>query len=226
MYKRQDPLGAVYSRYSDAARRPTHEPVLLERHCLPPETAREVFALYREYHGPLSIFSDGRSYLDGTGMALFQNRHIQRHSTEARQPDDGRTHVVRDLDEWMSRHAHEVEKQCLFFAEQDQVPQALARFRAMPGVEVVQGSPDNIEVTAKGVDKGSALLALADRLGIPRAQTLAVGDSENDRAMLEKAGVAAVMANGMERVKQLADIVSENDCDHDGVAEIFARLSV
>ena len=30
-----DPLGAVYSRYSDAARRPTHEPVLLERHCLP-----------------------------------------------------------------------------------------------------------------------------------------------------------------------------------------------
>ena len=73
---------------------------------------------------------------------------------------------------------------------------------------------------------GSALLALADRLGIPHECTLAVGDSDNDRAMLEKAGVAAVMANGMERVKQLADIVSENDCDHDGVAEIFARLSV
>ena len=71
-----------------------------------------------------------------------------------------------------------------------------------------------------------ALLALADRLGIPHECTLAVGDSDNDRAMLEKAGVAAVMANGMERVKQLADIVSENDCDHDGVAEIFARLSV
>lgn len=30
-----DPLGAVYSRYADAAQRPTHEPVLLERHCLP-----------------------------------------------------------------------------------------------------------------------------------------------------------------------------------------------
>lgn len=221
-----DPLGAVYSRYSDAIQRPTHEPVLLERHCLPPETAREVFALYREYHGPLSIFSDGRSYLDGTGMALFQNRHIQRHSTEARQPDDGRTHVVRDLDEWMSRHAHEVEKQCLFFAEQDQVPQALARFRAMPGVEVVQGSPENIEVTAAGVDKGEALLTLADRLGIPRAQTLAVGDSENDRAMLEKAGVAAVMANGMPQIKALADLVTTADCDHDGVAEVFGTLGL
>ena len=55
------------------------------------------------------------------------------------------------------------------------------------GVEVVQGSPDNIEVTAAGVNKGESLLALADHLGIPREATLAVGDSENDRAMLEKA---------------------------------------
>ena len=221
-----DPLGAVYSRYSDAIQRPTHEPVLLERHCLPPETAREVFALYREYHGPLSIFSDGRSYLDGTGMALFQDRHIQRHSTEARQPDDGRTHVVRDLDEWMSRHAHEVEKFCMFFHSAKEAQQYLPRFTAIEGVEVVQGAPDNIEVTAAGVNKGESLLALADHLGIPREATLAVGDSENDRAMLEKAGVAAVMANGMEHIRKLADIVSENDNDHDGVAEIFARLGL
>ena len=53
-----------------------------------------------------------------------------------------------------------------------------------------------------------------------------MGDSENDRAMLEKAGVAAVMANGMEQIRKLADIVSENDNDHDGVAEIFARLGI
>ena len=70
------------------------------------------------------------------------------------------------------------------------------------------------------------LLALADHLGIPREATLAVGDSENDRAMLEKAGVAAVMANGMEQIRKLADIVSENDNNHDGVAEIFARLGL
>ena len=221
-----DPLGAVYSRYADAARRQTHQPVRLLHRPMPPETAREAFALYQEYHGPLSIFSDGCAYLDAPGMELFQARKNRHLSTEARQPDDGRTHVVRDLDEWMSRHAHEVEKQCLFFAEQDQVPQALARFRAMPGVEVVQGSPENIEVTAAGVDKGAALLTLADRLGIPRAQTLAVGDSENDRAMLEKAGVAAVMANGMPQIKALADLVTTADCDHDGVAEVFETLGL
>ena len=135
-----DPLGAVYSRYADAARRQTHQPIRLLHRPMPPETAREAFALYQEYHGPLSIFSDGCAYLDGTGMALFQNRHIQRHSTEARQPDDGRTHVVRDLDEWMSRHAHEVEKFCMFFDSAEIAQAALPRFRALPGVEAVMAN--------------------------------------------------------------------------------------
>lgn len=221
-----DPMSAVYSRYCNAAEHRTTEPVPLIARPMPVELAREAFALYMEYPGAMSVFCDGRTYRDTVAMERFARRNARRGSTEARQPNDGRFTVVRDLTEWMSRHAHEVEKQCLFFAEQDQVPQALARFRAMPGVEVVQGSPENIEVTAAGVDKGEALLTLADRLGIPRAQTLAVGDSENDRAMLEKAGVAAVMANGMPQIKALADLVTTADCDHDGVAEVFETLSL
>ena len=126
----------------------------------------------------------------------------------------------------MSRHAHEVEKFCMFFDTAEQAQAALPRFRALAGAEVVQGSPDNIELTAQGVDKGTALLALADLLHIPREATVAVGDSENDRAMLEKAGIAAVMANGMPQIKAIGSIVSEADCDHDGVAELFGRLGI
>ena len=44
--------------------------------------------------------------------------------------------------------------------------------------------------------------------------------------MLEKAGIAAVMANGMPQIKALGDLVSEADCDHDGVAELFGRLGI
>ena len=80
----------------------------------------------------------------------------------------------------MSRHAHEVEKFCMFFDSIEIAQAALVRFRAFPGIEAVQGAPDNVEVTAAGVDKGTALLALADRLGIPREATLAIGDSDND----------------------------------------------
>ena len=146
--------------------------------------------------------------------------------TEAIQPNDGRFTILRDQSEWMSRHAHEVEKFCMFFHSVKEAQQYLPRFTAIEGVEVVQGSPDNVEVTARGVDKGTALLALADMLGIPREATAAIGDSENDRAMLARAGVAAVMANALPEIRALGDIVSTRDNDHDGVAELFERLGL
>ena len=222
-----DPLGAVYSRYANAAERTTSEPVCLLHRLMPVQLSREVFDMFMEYQGGMGIFSDGYSIKDQQSVDYMAARLARRNgSTEARQPNDGRFIVVRDLREWMSRHAHEVEKQCLFFADQSLVPEALARFRAVPGIEVVQGSPENIEVTAAGVDKGEALLALADLLGIPHEQTMAVGDSENDRTMLEKAGVAAVMANGMPQIKAIGGLVSEADCNHDGVAELFRRVGI
>ena len=222
-----DPLGAVYSRYCNAAEHTTSEPTALIRCPMPVELAREVFALYMEYPGALSIFSDGRTYRDLMSMERFGKRFARRTgSTEARQPNDGRFTVVRDLTEWMSRHAHEEEKFCMFFDSAEIAQAALPRFRALPGVEAVQGSPDNVEVTAQGVDKGTALLALADMLDIPREATAAIGDSENDRAMLARAGVAAVMANALPEIRALGDIVSTRDNDHDGVAELFERLGL
>ena len=203
-----DPLGAVYSRYANAAERQTSEPTCLLRRLMPVETARAAFDLFMEYPGGMGVFWNGYSIKDQASVDFAAARWARLHSTEARQPNDGRFLVVRDLGEWMSRHAHEVEKQCLFFAEQDQVPQALARFRAMPGVEVVQGSPDNIEVTAKGVDKGSALQKLAEHLGLAPEQVIAVGDSRNDLSMIRYAGTGLAVANACDELKQAANAVA------------------
>ncbi len=222
-----DPLGAVYSRYANAAEHTTSEPVCLIHRLMPEETAREVFALFQQYDGELSVFSDGLCIKTPEGIAKLEARRAQFLSTEAKQSTtDGRFTVVRGIESWMARHAGEIEKLCMFFDSKEKAQDVMPLFLAIPGVEVVQGSPDNIEVTAAGVDKGAALLALADRLGIPHEQTMAVGDSENDRAMLEKAGIAAVMANGMPRIKALASLISEADCDHDGVAELFRRVGI
>ena len=194
---------------------------------MPVEVAREAFALFQQYDGELSVFSNGLAIKTPEGIAKLTSRTTHFLSTEARQNlTDGRFTVIPGIESWMARHAHEIEKLCMFFDSTEKTSAALPRFQAIPGAEVVQGSPDNIEVTAAGVDKGSALLALADLLGIQHENTLAVGDSENDRAMLEKAGIAAVMANGMPQIKAIGAIVSEADCNHDGVAELFRKLGI
>ena len=221
-----DPLSAVYSRYSNAAEHRTTQPVCLLHRPMPAETAREAFAVCESFHADLRIFSNGYACTDARSLRLAASRMANSSSTEARQPNDGRFTVLRDAAEWMSRNAFAVEKFCVFFENAAQAAAALPRFRAIPAVEVVQGAPHNIEVTAAGVDKGEALLSLADLLGVTRQQTMAVGDSENDRAMLEKAGIAAVMANGIPEIRALADLVSTADCDHDGVAELLQRAGI
>ena len=221
-----DPLAALRSRYGEPGPGPVAEPVCLYRRTLPAGTARAVYRLLEQYEGELNFFVDGRTLKTPAGMAWTRARMARMHSTEAKQADDGRFTILPDLRPYFEAHAGEVEKFCMFFASPAEAERVLPLLAAVPGVEVTQGAPDNVEATAAGVTKGTALLALAGRLGIPQGQVLAVGDSENDRKMLEAAGVAAVMANGMPSVKALADIVSQRDCDHDGVAELFARLGL
>ena len=224
-----DPLGCVYSRYANAAEHETSQPECIVRRCFPVEKAREVYEAFHGLPGGLNLFSDGRALRDTVQQRFFDERFARLAAvkgTEAIQPNDGRFTILRDAAEWMSRNAFAIEKLCVFFENPQQAAAALPRFYAVPGVEIVQGSPKNVEVTAAGVDKGEALRALADRLGVPHESTLAVGDSENDRAMLQKAGVAAVMANGMPKIQALAHLVSKADCDHDGVAEILETLGI
>ena len=221
-----DPLAALRSRYGEPGPGPVAEPVCLYRRTLPADTARAVYRLLEQYEGELNFFVDGRTLKTPAGMAWTRARMARMHSTEAKQADDGRFTILPDLHPYFEAHAGEVEKFCMFFASPAEAERVLPLLAAVPGVEVTQGAPDNVEATAAGVTKGTALLALAGRLGIPQGQVLAVGDSENDRKMLEAAGVAAVMANGMPSVKALAYIVSQRDCDHDGVAELFARLGL
>lgn len=85
----------------------------------------------------------------------------------------------------------------------------------MNGVE-----PAMIECVLRGVDKGSALEFVAADLGIPMAETIAVGDSFNDISMIKCAGLGVATGNAKEPVKRLADFTAPTNND-DGVAKVL-----
>lgn len=82
--------------------------------------------------------------------------------------------------------------------------------------------PNYLEMANPSVNKGKALAFLAGRLGITRQQVMAVGDSVNDLDMLEYAGLGVAMGNASERIKAVADAVTESN-DADGVAEAILK---
>ncbi|MDR2007102.1 MAG: HAD family hydrolase, partial [Acidaminococcales bacterium] len=65
-----------------------------------------------------------------------------------------------------------------------------------------------LEITGHGVNKGEALSALAGLYGIRREEVLAIGDSPNDCAMLEWAGLGVAMGNAAAQALAAADRVT------------------
>ena len=76
---------------------------------------------------------------------------------------------------------------------------------------------DNVEINQARANKGEALYAPADHLGVERQATLAFGDGLNDLSMLKAAGIGVAMANAEPEAKQVADWITLS-CDEDGVA--------
>jgi hydroxymethylpyrimidine pyrophosphatase-like HAD family hydrolase len=78
------------------------------------------------------------------------------------------------------------------------------------------------EVSLPGVNKGTAILLLLDILGIDVADSLALGDNNNDLEMLAAVGTGIAMGNGTPEAKAAADEVTAA-VDEDGLAHAFLR---
>lgn len=80
----------------------------------------------------------------------------------------------------------------------------------------------NGEVVNKQFDKGKAVERVCSYLGIPVCDSVAVGDSMNDREMLEAAGLSICMQNGSDGLKKLADDICP-PVGEDGLQKAFLK---
>ena len=78
-----------------------------------------------------------------------------------------------------------------------------------------------LELIPRKSGKGNALIWLRDYLGIKPENVIAAGDGENDMSMIQAAGVGVAMLNAPDNVKTVADIITETDNNHDGLAPIL-----
>ena len=79
-----------------------------------------------------------------------------------------------------------------------------------------------VDMIPKGVDKGTCLKALLDRLNIRPEEVLAFGDQENDMAMLKLAETAYAMHTSAPHVIEAAG--NFTDCPEDIIEELLKTL--
>ena len=79
-----------------------------------------------------------------------------------------------------------------------------------------------LDVTPHGADKGTAVIRIAKRLGVPIDEVAVIGDQSNDCPMFDVAPHRIAMGNGIAALKAQATFVTE-DNEHDGFAAAVER---
>jgi hydroxymethylpyrimidine pyrophosphatase-like HAD family hydrolase len=82
-----------------------------------------------------------------------------------------------------------------------------------------------IHLQAPGIDKGTALEALAQEMGLLPSDFLAIGDSVNDIQMLKKAGIGVTVANAHPDTKAVAEFIAEKEYGNGFVEAITQYFS-
>lgn len=81
----------------------------------------------------------------------------------------------------------------------------------------------NGELINRKFNKGKAVERVCEYLQIPVEDSIAFGDSMNDKEMMETAGHSVCMENGSEILKKLADEICPR-VEQDGLFQAFSRL--
>lgn len=83
--------------------------------------------------------------------------------------------------------------------------------------------PILVEFCDSRINKGYALEKFCELHHMSLDEVVAFGDTTNDNAMLQIAGLGVCMHNGSEDTKAIADIITEKDCDEDGWADFMEK---
>ncbi len=178
------------------------------------EVAAQLIDYSREAGFVLNFYYDDRLYAEDNGtrrqfMELYSGR-------------TGSRYHVTDLSEWKGKAPTKL----ILLMDPGEIDGQIEQLAALFGdrVALSRSDPEYLEIMGPGVNKGTALPALAAHVGLTTAEVLAVGDADNDNQMLEVAGLGVAVANARPTTKAVADIVTERTNNEGAVAEAIHRF--
>ena len=80
------------------------------------------------------------------------------------------------------------------------------------------------EAMNPGGSKWKTLSEYAESVGVKPDEIIAIGDDNNDLDMILNAGLGIAMKNGSNLAKSAADMVTERDNDHSGLAHVLEKV--
>lgn len=175
------------------------------------------YLLTKEIH--MDAFINGKSYSPLKCLEVAQTLSV---------PESLKDYIlntrtrVEDLLKFVSENNFKIQKMTLNFhknekgelIDREEVKEYLLN---NPLISVVNGGYNNLEFTLRGINKGVGLEKLANYLNVNKDDTMAIGDSENDLAIIKAAKIGVAMANADKIILDAADYTTLSNTES-GVA--------
>lgn len=100
----------------------------------------------------------------------------------------------------------------------------MSRKSITQGTETIELSYSYTEVSAQNVDKWEAIKYILEREYIKEEEVIAIGDNINDKKMIENAGLGIAMLESTPVVTEVADKITEETNNSDGVAKALEKI--
>ena len=107
--------------------------------------------------------------------------------------------------------------------DSDAVMESLLSTANTQGFYCVRSGGNRIDISRAGNSKGKRLAEFIEQRGLSPDQVIAFGDQDNDREMLQLAGLGVAMGNAHEDVRASADWVTGPN-DGDGIGDALQRF--
>lgn len=193
---------------------------ILRKDLLKKDRIHDIFSLLDRPEYIVEVFVGGRGYHEEeagrTLMAQFRGTHLENYLAGSRT-------VIGDLKEFVSLHGSDVENISVLYPDIPHLEASYDELTALPDISVVRSTPRVLEIGGANADKGKALTALAETLGLKKEELMVFGDSNNDFGLFEAAGTAVAMENATPELKALSHLITKSN-EENGIAHTLRTL--
>lgn len=189
---------------------------ILHAHEILPETAQALYQLCEKYPCFIEVYHAQDAYNNADGCACLKNL-MDAYCEQLLKTN----YQMKDLEGFVKTHT--ISKFHVVCAHRRDKQKLIDDMAQLPDIFPISTESNNIEVVYGYYSKREGLQKLCELLEIKREEVFAIGDSDNDREMLEWAGTGVAMGNAPEHIRDIADWVTE-DNEHDGVAKVIRRI--
>jgi Cof subfamily protein (haloacid dehalogenase superfamily) len=195
---------------------------------LPARTARELIQYMDEFRGHAVLTFDRAANVPGNDSLILESAD-ELNKTVSRWLEVNRPYIkfVSPLENALTEDPLQA-MYCGRVAVMERLQQKLNQADFLGKITVMRTQYDHrdlciLDILNRECSKGHALKRLALERGISREQIMAIGDNHNDMEMLEFAGLAVVMGNASNELKQNGWMVTGSN-EESGVAQAVEEI--